>query len=156
MKSKALTMMVLATIFIIGLFSSITCVKSHTPSDMDIFYEETNEILIVTITHEVSDISSHYIAGVKICLQESEITSYNYTSQPTNDTFTYQYTLAANKGDKIKVAAYCNIEGEIHEDLVVGAITGLNIPGFNNFGLIFMFSIALLVIITLNTIKKIK
>ena len=131
MKSRHLVIMGLMTIFITGLFSYIPYGSSSNPSDMDLSYDENTDILNVTITHEVSDNSSHYIAGVKICLQESVFKTYNYTSQPTNDTFSYYYTVVADKGDKIKVAAYCNVEGAIHEDLIVGAGSSLAIPGFN-------------------------
>ena len=147
--------LILMFLVVIGLTSFSGTVTAHSPDDMDLFYEKSSSVLYVTITHEVSDNTSHYIAGIKICLEESTIKNVNYTSQPTNDTFTYHYSVVAQTGDKIKVAAYCNNEGEIHEDLVVGSVqSSLDIPGYANIGFVLLLSITVLVGITVRRIKK--
>lgn len=147
--------MLIASILLIGLLSYSSLGIAHNPSDMDLVYDESTSTLTVIITHEVENKTIHYINGVKICLQESTVKTINYTSQPTNETFHYQYTITAVKGDKIKVAAYCTNGGEIHEDFVVGAVqSSLDIPGFNKLGLIFMLSVTLLIWSTVNKIKK--
>jgi desulfoferrodoxin (superoxide reductase-like protein) len=154
MKSRPLIIILLETIFITALFLLIPFVCSTTPSDMDLSYDKQSEILNVTITHEVADPNSHYIAGVKICLQESVFKTFNYTSQPTNDTFSYLYNISANTGDKIKVAAYCSIEGEIHEDLVVGASSSLSIPGYSKIGFTTLISALFILGMTILKIRK--
>ncbi|MHA1453054.1 MAG: hypothetical protein ACTSRD_09355 [Promethearchaeota archaeon] len=148
--------LILMFLTIIGLTSFSGTVTAHSPDYMKISYNQYNSILTVNITHTVEDETTHYIEGVKICLQEDVHKIVNYTSQPTNDTFQYHYEIEAVKGDKIKVAAYCNIEGEIHDDIVVGSVqSSLDIPGYANIGLVLLLSITLLVGITVVRIKKI-
>jgi desulfoferrodoxin (superoxide reductase-like protein) len=48
-----------------------------------------------------------------------------FSSQPTNNTFAYLYTIDTKIGDKLTVTAYCNIAGFIEKSLVV---TGDNKP----------------------------
>ena len=144
--------MVLATVFLFSFGEEVT---AHSPTHMNIKYEPQYQILMVNITHPVEDNSTHYISGVKICLRESVFKEYNYTSQPTNETFQYFYSIEAEKGDKIKVAAYCNIEGDIHDDLVVGAINpNLEIPGYEYFCLILGVSMIAIVGIVAKQLKR--
>ncbi len=151
------TFLILMILLFIGLISLGGPVRAHSPTRMNISYNVPNSILTVNITHPVEDNTTHYISGVKICLRESVFKEYNYTNQPTNDTFQYYFSIETEKGDKIKVAAYCNVDGEIHDDLIIGAVnSNLDIPGFNKIGIIFIFSVALLVGITLYKIKKFK
>jgi hypothetical protein len=148
---------ILMILLIIGLTSFGGTVTAHPPEDMDLVYDESASKLTVIITHEVENVTTHYINGVKICVQEFTVKTINYTSQPATDNFHYQYDIVAVKGDKIKVAAYCNNGGEIHEDLVVGSVQStLDIPGYVNIGLVMLLSIAILVGITVKRIKKIK
>ncbi|MHA1110873.1 MAG: hypothetical protein ACTSRE_07195 [Promethearchaeota archaeon] len=115
---------------IIGLTSFSGTVTAHSPDYMKISYNQYNSILTVNITHTVEDETTHYIEGVKICLQEDVHKIVNYTSQP--------------------------IEGEIHDDIVVGSVqSSLDIPGYANIGLVLLLSITLLVGITVVRIKKI-
>ncbi|TFG20173.1 MAG: hypothetical protein EU530_04060 [Promethearchaeota archaeon] len=147
--------LIIVLLLIMSLASLGETVTAHSPEDMDIVYDENSSTLTVIITHKVDNRTTHYINGVKICVQESIVKTINYTSQPTEDNFHYQYNIVAVKGDKIKVAAYCNNGGEIHEDLVVGSVqSSLNIPGFAKLYLIFILSVALFVIVTARMIKK--
>ena len=144
--------MVLVTVILFSFGGEVT---AHSPTHMNIKYEPHNQILMVNITHPVEDNSTHYISGVKICLRESIFKEYNYTSQPTNNTFQYYYNIEANSGDKIKVAAYCNMGGEIHQDILAGSrYTPLEIPGYKNFLIIFCISLIVVVMIVKKQIKR--
>ena len=133
MKKRNWGYFLIPMILVIISFNSLnSTVTAHSPGKMNISYDIHNSILMANITHSVVDNSTHYVSGVKICLKESVFKEYNYTSQPTNETFQYYYSIDAIKGDKIKVAAYCIEGGEIHDDLIVGAVNpNLEIPGYS-------------------------
>jgi hypothetical protein len=46
-----------------------------------------------------------------------------YTSQPTNETFTYIYSLFTSDGSTISVQGVCNLGGDLTRALVVGNAT---------------------------------
>jgi hypothetical protein len=82
-------------------------VGAHSPSDMTVSYSLQTQELRVTITHQVSDPTTHYIREVRI---EKNGVVYNktaYTSQPDPNSFTYTYTVNATTGDVIDVTANC-------------------------------------------------
>ena len=122
---------------------------------MNLDYDARSAILMVNITHPVEDNTTHYIAGVKICLGESVFKTFNYTSQPSKRIFVYKYEIQANSGDKIKVAAYCNQGGEIHELLWAGSkYISLEIPGYTHLWVIFIFSVLYLIIHEYYRVKR--
>lgn len=96
-----------------------TNVFAHPPLDMELDYNLDTSELSVTITHETPGPSIHYVNKVDIEINDVIIISEDYTSQPTNNLFTYTYTVNAEIGDIITVIAYCNIQGSISRSITV-------------------------------------
>jgi hypothetical protein len=123
-------------------------VTAHAPSEMTLEYDLDSQVLTVTIVHNVSDPTSHYIFNIKIQINTTE--TYEYTSQPTSSEFSYTYNVPASEGDIIVVTAECNHGGSIMQTLVVGPSTTktdeILVPdlypvhaGLMSVGLVFMF-----------------
>ncbi len=104
----------------IAFFLLPSSVQAHPPSTMTLSYNTSNQTLSVTITHAVSDPSTHYVKSVIVYKNDVKIIHENYTSQPSTDTFTYHYTLEATDGDVIEVTAICSISGQISRSITVG------------------------------------
>ncbi len=152
-----ISIVLLSILLIIGVIYLGRTVIADSPDKMNLSYDPYNSILMVNITHPVEDNTTHYISGVKVCLREDVFKEYNYTSQPTNEIFQYYFKLEANSGDKIKVGAYCNLGGEIHEDIFAGSrYTSLDIPGFEFLLIIFSLSTILTIIVVYKKIQGIK
>jgi len=96
-----------------------TTAMAHPPQDMVLDYELDITTLSVTITHETPAPTVHYVNQVDIELNDELIISEEYTSQPTNDVFTYEYLVSAEIGDELKVTSYCNIQGSITRSIIV-------------------------------------
>jgi hypothetical protein len=94
---------------------------AHSPSDLVISYDQGAGQLTATFTHQVPNPSTHYVGVVRILVNEASVVTQQYTSQPTNATFTYTYPLQAAVGSTISVRGECNLEGAITRTLVVNA-----------------------------------
>ena len=70
--------LILMILLIIGLTSLGGTVTAHSPEDIDLVYDENTSSLTVIITHDVENKTTHYINGVKICVQESTVKTVNY------------------------------------------------------------------------------
>ncbi len=119
-KKKVINMLVLTTIFaiLIGLNYSMIGV-AHPASEMSLSYDKNTNILEVKITHQVSDAESHYIDNVTISINDEKYETYEYFSQPTSSSFTYNYNLSLSEGDKVEVYTHCNLGGDLTEELTV-------------------------------------
>jgi hypothetical protein len=115
-------LMVLLIVSII-LSTVIGSVYAHAPQDMVLSYDNVNQKLNVTITHNVVAPNDHYIETVEIYKNDVLIHIENYTSQPTLSTFTYGYDIQAQPGDIIRVTAICSISGSITETITIGEPT---------------------------------
>jgi len=92
--------------------------SAHPPSDMVLSYHPGD--LAVTITHNVSDTTRHYVNRTIIMVNGVPATTVLYTTQPTPGQFTYHYPVNAAPGDTIAATADCNIAGSISSSIVVG------------------------------------
>ena len=84
---------------------------AHSPSKVDLMYDKATKTLSVTITHTVSDPTSHYVKTVTVMSNDKVVQTMTYTSQPAPDTFTYTYTVDAAPGTKLSARAECNYFG---------------------------------------------
>jgi len=94
-------------LFLVALIVMPYTVCANAPSGMTASYNLETQDLRVTITHPVSDQTTHYIYEVKI---EKNGVLYNtslYDSQPDLNSFTYTYQVNATTGDIIDVTASC-------------------------------------------------
>jgi hypothetical protein len=99
----------------------ITTVAAHPPSALNLTYNSSTSELSATITHAVRDPADHYIDPVEVRSGDAVLISVNYTSQPTNRTFMYVYTITAKSGDLLEVNATCNKGGSLAETILVPA-----------------------------------
>ncbi|PKG33403.1 hypothetical protein [Methanoregula sp.] len=81
---------------------------AHSPSDIQMSYNDAAKELTVVITHPVPDPQSHYIRNVKVKVNDVVSVDMDYKSQPSQDSVTYTYSLPLNPGDTIRVTAACN------------------------------------------------
>jgi hypothetical protein len=129
-----------------------TTAIAHSPSSMIINYNSEKRELIVSITHTVTNPNSHYIYNIKIEKNNGLYKNFNYTSQPTSSSFTYNYSdIAGINGDVFTVSAYCIQGGQISKSLTVGSITQEKnkSPGFE----LIIFFIAIFLILFLKRKK---
>lgn len=92
---------------------------AHPPQDMQLEYNLETSELLVTITHDTPSAVLHYINKVEIRVNTVLVLEEEYSSQPTNNIFTYTYVIEAEIGDVISVTAYCNIQGSITRSITV-------------------------------------
>jgi hypothetical protein len=105
-------------VVILVLLLVVAPASAHPPSDMVLSYQPGD--LAVTVTHNVANTSAHYVYRVTILINGAPAGTFTYTSQPSNNTFSYMYRVPAAQGDVIGVTAECNIAGSITRTLVVG------------------------------------
>jgi hypothetical protein len=82
-------------------------VCANAPSGMTVSYNLETQDLRVTITHPVSDQTTHYIYQVKIEKNGVLYNTFLYDSQPDLNSFTYTYQVNATTADIIDVTASC-------------------------------------------------
>lgn len=96
-----------------------TTANAHRPGSVTLDYNIDTKVLSVTITHSVSNPAEHYVDKIKIALNGEIIKTFEYTSQPDNSTFTYQYSIEAKEGDELKVRTECSYFGSRTVKLIV-------------------------------------
>ncbi|MCK9591791.1 MAG: hypothetical protein M0Q91_07270 [Methanoregula sp.] len=94
---------------------------AHTPSDVEVRYNELSGELAVTISHQVDNPATHYVKEVTIRQGTTVISVLSYTSQPDRSTFTYTFNLPQLKGSigEIIVDAQCNQFGSRSGTLIL-------------------------------------
>ena len=123
MKNKTL-IFYLQIVFCFLLLSNFTTLaSSHEPMSLDLTYNSDTTTLTATFSHPVSDPNSHYVDLVRIKLNDTNINTTFYTSQPTANEFSYEYNISASEGDELTVTGSCNQGGDIIQDLTVGNST---------------------------------
>ncbi|MEN6374061.1 MAG: hypothetical protein ABFD75_04650 [Smithella sp.] len=93
--------------------------SAHSPSDVQLAYNDKEQMLQVTITHGSYFPNSHYVKKVEIQKNSENPFVYEYDSQPNKDTFTYTYKLPLMDGDRVEVKASCNLFGSKSSSLTV-------------------------------------
>ena len=109
---KFLTVFVLICFLLTGLSLLTGSAKATTPSSVDLTYDLAKQELTVTISHPVADTSNHYIKTVEVKKNSAAVSTNQYTSQPTNDLFSYTYNVSAADGDVLEATAICSIAGQ--------------------------------------------
>lgn len=92
---------------------------AHSPTGMELEYDKDEGALEVDITHSVNDPDDHYVERVEIRRNGEIVNSEDYTSQPSNSTFSYTFNVSAEDGDSLQVEAFCNQFGSITEEMEV-------------------------------------
>ena len=89
------------------------------PKSVDLVYAMKTQTLSVTIDHYTLSANMHYIESVEIKKNGVAVSKNDYTSQPTDELFTYTYKIPAAKGDVFEVTANCNLWGSTTSTLTV-------------------------------------
>ncbi|TFF87927.1 MAG: hypothetical protein EU550_02315 [Promethearchaeota archaeon] len=135
--------------------SSITLVQAHSPTITNLSYNSSTNTLSVSISHVVGGDPNHYIESAQINVNNSEVISESYASQP-GDTFTYNFNLTAKIGASIEVTIFCSISGSDTESILVGesngGTVGGKIPGY--YGIIIVLLCSILVATLYLVIQK--
>ena len=100
-------------------FLLVSGVSAHPPSDLNLTYNQTTGNLSATFTHQVPNVTIHYLKNVKVTLDGNETINLDYTSQPALDIFTYIYPVNVTPGVVIDVSGQCNIVGSMQRSLTV-------------------------------------
>lgn len=116
---KIKTQLIIVMLLISTTLSITTNVIAHPPQDMSLEYDIDMLELYVTIRHETPAPTVHYVNKVEIKLNDELYGSFDYTSQPTINEFTYNYTVVGSIGDIIEVTSYCNIQGSITRTITI-------------------------------------
>ena len=95
---------------------------ANAPQDVKLEYNASTQNLAVTITHNSSSSSFHYIKYVEIKKNSVVLSTEKYDSQSAG-TFTYNYKVPAVAGDKLEVNATCNIFGSKSSAVTVSPAT---------------------------------
>jgi len=136
-------------LILVALISIPYMVCANAPSGMTVSYNLETQDLRVTITHPVSDQTTHYIKEVKI---EKNGVLYNtslYESQPDLNSFTYTYTVNATTGDTIDVTASCIQGGSKtiqHTVAINNGESKTSTPGFESIVLLGALAISLAIL----------
>ena len=93
-------------------------VSAHSPREVKLDYDLTEQTLKATITHTGFS-EGHYINKVEIRKNGNLVSLQEYKNQPS-ETFTYSYKVTAAAGDTLEVKAYCSRFGSKTEKLAVG------------------------------------
>jgi hypothetical protein len=144
-------------LFVLSLVFSIGRVKAHNPSSMTLQYNESSEILSVTISHSSDDFNTHYIFEAIITIDDNQAINQSYTSQPSN-LFTYNYTILSWGLEiltfVVEVAARYTEAGINPQSITIGQRTHVSkpIPGFT--GIWFIIGCSTIIFILFRNKKK--
>jgi hypothetical protein len=108
-------------LFVIMIGSGNNLAAGNPPSNIILSYDSSSQILSAEITHNVADPNTHYIATIEIQKNSIVIDTPIYSSQPTANTFTYTYTVAAQNDDVLTVTAICSIAGSLSKSLTISS-----------------------------------
>ena len=129
-------------------------VRAHPPDDMSLEYNSGTNTFKVSITHGVSDNTSHYVISVVIRVNGSIDQTESYTSQPDLVFFTYEYTVITKNESIIQVTASCSEGGSITRTLGgVDEPTDEAIPGYMGLYIVLSVSVISLLMIIRKKLK---
>ncbi len=118
MKSK-MKYFLLVLVFSLSAIIITSSVSAHPPTSLDLQYDFGTQTLEVTVSHTVSDNTTHYILDIVISvnnvLNQTEAYSVQDTTSQHQDTF----TVPTVHGDIIKVEAICNVAGSLTDTITV-------------------------------------
>jgi len=110
----------LLTAVLVGLALSAGQAMAHGPSALALSYDNNTQTLKAEITHTSKTPGSHYVGKVEIIKNGKVVAVREYKSQPTPDTFSYEYRIFIGSNDTVEVKATCNRFGTIKQQLTSG------------------------------------
>jgi len=85
--------------------------QATTPKSVSLAYDMGTQTLSVTIDHSTVSRGMHHIKYVEIKKNGASVGKNEYSTQPTEELFTYTYKIPAVKGDSFEATAICNMWG---------------------------------------------
>lgn len=103
---------------------------AHTPSGVEVSYDEQTGDLGVAITHQVDDPTTHYVKQVTVRQGATVLVDQTYTSQPEKSAFTYRYSVPQlkEKSGEITVDVDCNVFGTRSDTIMLVGPTVAGVP----------------------------
>ena len=89
--------------------AQVSC--ATTPKSVALAYDAGTQMLSVTVDHSTLSRGMHHIKYVEIKKNGVSFGKNEYSSQPTDELFTYTYKIPAVKGDIFEATAICNMWG---------------------------------------------
>jgi hypothetical protein len=100
---------VLTTIFFFSLYG---LTAAHPPTDLELTYDDSQQMLHVKMTHVSHNLRKHYIRTIIVYKNDEEILQHRYpTTQTSPGGVEDDFPLKAVKGDVIRVKASCSQGG---------------------------------------------
>jgi len=97
-------------ILILSAFAS-----ANAPERIDI--KADNQRVEVFVSHPSSNPDQHYIKTIKVWLNGKDIILQSFTTQRPEGQTAFYSVPGLKKGDKIKVAAYCSVYGDLQKEI---------------------------------------
>ncbi|NYT01904.1 MAG: hypothetical protein GKC10_04000 [Methanosarcinales archaeon] len=99
---------------------------AHPPSAVALAYDQDNQTLTVTVTHDIgaSDPARHHVQKVEIKKNDEDVIEEEYDTQASSPQVTFTYNLSAVEGDMIEAEAYCSIYGDKKAQMTVQGQSG--------------------------------
>lgn len=97
--------------FLLTFFSVFTF--AHSPSKIEISFNDSMDLIYVKVYHSVPSVSLHYIKSIKLSVNGSDISEQKFYKQSNKD-FEETYFLFRNSETDsiIEITAFCNISGK--------------------------------------------
>ncbi|NVM46818.1 MAG: hypothetical protein HWN79_18075 [Candidatus Lokiarchaeota archaeon] len=145
----------ISVLFIIFLTIAGINARAHPPQSLSLVYDSNTNMLEVSITHAVSDNTSHYIFSVVVSVNGSIDQSPAYDSQPDLVFFIYEYSVITKNGSTIGVTASCIEGGSLTRTLGgSNAPPEGGIPGYMGLYLVLFVTVITLVALNRKKLKK--
>ncbi len=112
--------MMLTSVLMFLVLATSMSATAHPPEEMTIIYNDRQDVLTVSINHDVKDRTTHYICKIEVWIGSSQVMERSYDEQPRAK-FIERFTLRAEEGDDVTVKACCNIEGCLERTMTIGA-----------------------------------
>ncbi len=131
--------------------------RAHPPQGMTLDYDPNTNTLEVSITHAVSDNTSHYIFSVVVSVNGSVVHAPpDPGSQPDLTFFILEFSVTTKNGSTISVTASCNNGGSLTRTLGgTNAPPDGGIPGYMGLYLVVVVSVISLLARYRKKLKKI-
>ena len=98
-------------VMMMGLMLKTTALWATPPSAMELSYDQSQQKLIVAISHPSQDLFKYYIRKLVVTKNDDKPQEYYYRRQPTANKFKLEIDLKAKANDAITVEAYASDGG---------------------------------------------
>jgi len=100
-----------------AIFVLSTFVSANPPERIDI--NANNQRVEAFVSHPSNNPNQHYIKTIKVWLNGKDIILQAFTTQKPEGQTVFYAVPGLKKGDKVKVAAYCSVYGDLQKEATV-------------------------------------